>query len=93
MTPEQLQTALWTFTGKVLIVYLIAAFVSGLVNSVIAKHTDIGRDDTDPNGGRSNLLVLTDAKTGCQYLTSNRGGITPRLDADGKQICSKGGAQ
>jgi hypothetical protein len=34
---------------------------------------------------RSGMGVHIDALTGCQYLTSN--GITPRLGADGKQIC------
>jgi hypothetical protein len=40
------------------------------------------RDDTDPPGGRSGLIVKTDAATGCQYL--NNGGITPRIAEDGK---------
>jgi hypothetical protein len=32
--------------------------------------------------------VITDPTTGCQYLqTSSHGGITPRLDAAGKQLC------
>lgn len=47
-------------------------------------------DDTDnPNGQRSNMMLLTDHGTGCQYLRVIGGGITPRLDADGKQICSE----
>jgi len=43
------------------------------------------RDDSDPLGGRSGMMVLTDDKTGCQYLY--RGGLTPRMDAMGKQVC------
>ena len=44
----------------------------------------IGRDDTDPKGGRSGLRLLTDAATGCQYLSHD--GITPRLDANGQHM-------
>ena len=46
------------------------------------------RDNSDPIGGRSNMQVLTDALTGCQYLATLRGGITPRMDADNKQVCN-----
>lgn len=63
-------------------VYLIGFFISVLIN----RYTDLGRDDTDPKNGRSNLIVLTDAKTGLQYLSTAKGGLIPRLDADGKQI-------
>ena len=45
-------------------------------------------DDTDPPGGRSGMALLTDHGTGCQYLYRS-GAITPRMDATGKQICSK----
>jgi len=47
-------------------------------------------DETDdPRGKRSNMILLTDHGTGCQYLRVIGGGITPRLDADGKQICTR----
>ncbi|PWC69123.1 hypothetical protein TSH7_01375 [Azospirillum sp. TSH7] len=48
-------------------------------------------DDTDDHatGTRSNMRVLIDHKTGCQYLLSDGGGLTPRLDATGKHICAK----
>jgi hypothetical protein len=48
----------------------------------------IARDDSDgawPN--RSGLKPATDALTGCQYLKTWSGSITPRLDANGKQVC------
>lgn len=44
-------------------------------------------DDTDPPGGRSGITLFTDDLTGCQYLGSPFGPTTPRLGADGKQIC------
>lgn len=40
---------------------------------------------------RSDMRLHTDALTGCQYLSAPDGGITPRLSANGTQIC--GGAQ
>lgn len=46
------------------------------------------RDDSDaPNGTRSSLTLSTDHLTGCQYLSYGINSITPRMGADGKQIC------
>lgn len=53
-------------------------------------------DDTDDHatGARSNMRALIDHRTGCQYLLSDGGGLTPRLDAAGRQMCEqKGGNQ
>ena len=49
------------------------------------------RDDTDPPNGISGLNVFTDHLTGCQYLKAGLGGLTPRMDQNGKQICNKTG--
>lgn len=46
-------------------------------------------DDTDPVHGRSGLSIYIDNRTGCQYLGVWVFGITPRLQADGTQICSQ----
>jgi hypothetical protein len=53
----------------------------------------IERDDSDPPGGRSGLIIFTDNLTGCQYLarSSFNGApepLTPRLHADGTQVCT-----
>lgn len=46
-------------------------------------------DETDKDFfHRSNLQLHIDNKTGCHYLTSWSGVIYPRLDKDGKHICS-----
>jgi hypothetical protein len=47
------------------------------------------RDDTDPSTGRrSGLILYIDHGTGCQYVRGGLlGGTTPRLDANGRQIC------
>lgn len=45
-------------------------------------------DNSDKNAFiRSDMSLKTDYLTGCQYLTTFWGGITPRLDKDGKQVC------
>lgn len=46
-------------------------------------------DDCDSPIGRCGMKPMTDHRTGCQYLATSSGGLTPRLDADGRQICRK----
>ena len=45
------------------------------------------RDDSDSPTQRSGMMILTDYGTGCQYLWRN--GLTPRMDANGKQVCNR----
>lgn len=35
------------------------------------------------------LLWQADPETGCQYIVTKTGGITPRLGADGRPICGQ----
>lgn len=44
------------------------------------------KDNSDSQYERSGMNIHTDALTGCQYL-SRGSSITPRMGADGKQIC------
>ena len=64
-----------------------AVLISIVIVAGLAQHQP-PRDNSDPIGGRSNMSVLTDALTGCQYLATTRGGITPRMGADNKQVCN-----
>jgi hypothetical protein len=50
-------------------------------------------DDTDDreNNHASGMRLYTDYGTGCQYLRGGGGGITPRMDANGKQVCRAAG--
>lgn len=44
-------------------------------------------DATDAKDGkRSGLVIFTDHGTGLQYVSSERGGLTPRLDDEGEQM-------
>lgn len=46
-----------------------------------------GIDDTDVSGwDRSGLRLHLDAKTGVQYLSDGKGGLTPRIDRDGNLL-------
>lgn len=84
---------LWSLLSKLAAFYVCAMVLSGLLNGLINRYTNIGRDATDPPLGKSDMKILTDYETGCQYLAGGRGGLTPRLDANGKHICvEKGGA-
>lgn len=50
----------------------------------------VPRDDTDSPKERSSMVLFTDHGTGCQYLSrAIFGGLTPRMDAYGKQVCLK----
>lgn len=45
-------------------------------------------DETDlDREHRSGVTPIIDYGTGCQYLKITFGGVTPRLDTSGKQIC------
>lgn len=70
--------------------FLVLGLQAGL-NAVAERPLD----DTDsPTGQRSNMELLTDHGTGCQYLRVMGGGVTPRLDGAGRQMCAqKGGNQ
>lgn len=58
------------------------------MDAAIFAQWGYGRDSTD-SVGRSGLGLRTDALTGCEYLISPYGGLTPRLDMDGQHICRR----
>lgn len=45
-------------------------------------------NSSDGFGNKSGMTIHTDNLNGCQYL-SRSNSLTPRLDTDGKQICTK----
>ena len=64
------------FAFGILVVALTASLISDMTTT---------RDDSDSKQSRSGLQVLTDEKTGLQYLRS-KSGMTPRFDQNGKQL-------
>jgi hypothetical protein len=56
---------------------------------LILLGNSLKHDDTDPPNGHSGMSLYTDARTGCQYVGIPFGSLTPRLDAQGKQICGR----
>jgi len=68
-------------------VWMIAVTVTLLIVGFIFIATP-SKDDSDPEDGRSGMSIYTDNLTGCQYLSKpGLGGLSPRMSADGNQIC------
>ena len=65
-----------------------AAIYLSLAALIVTSVANYSRpyDDTDFNGNRSGMEVLTDCLTGLQYLSTREGGLTPRLNNDQTQI-------
>jgi len=67
--------------------FLIVLIIAMLVLSLASRSEILNpRDDTDPPLSRSGLKVLTDNKTGLQYLKCSGGGLVQRMGTDGKQL-------
>ncbi len=46
------------------------------------------KDSTDPENGRSGLVLHIDNLTGCHYISKPFGGVlTPRVDSHGEHVC------
>jgi hypothetical protein len=54
---------------------------------LIGDSFEIGWDSTDGQE-RSGMSLHVDNLTGCHYLGGKSGGITPRLNNNGEQICN-----
>lgn len=74
------------FFLKLVISVFVFLIAMSLINYLLNPY-----DDTDnfEKKERSGMRLYTDHKTGCQYLRAGLfSGLTPRLGADGKQICT-----
>lgn len=56
--------------------------------TLMSNFFKVGWDSTDGES-RSGLGLHTDNLTGCQYLSSPRGGLVPRSDKNGTHICNQ----
>jgi hypothetical protein len=70
--------------------WFLIGLVLVLAIRFIADRMGAGFDGTDDRANRSHsgLKLRTDYGTGCQYLETSGGGLTPRLDGTGKQFCN-----
>lgn len=75
----------WFSAGLQFGLGLAAAFYASVVIIGLLGATK-PKDDSDPPKGRSGVAVITDHRTGLQYLKAPGGGLTPRLGIDGQQI-------
>ena len=65
-------------------------FVAVTVLATGRNMLGMGTDETDAGGGqRSGVTLRIDHGTGCHYLETTGGGITPRLDPAGDHICRR----
>jgi hypothetical protein len=75
------------------LVYVAAWLVLAAVIFVVARGFGTGHwplaSALDPQTGTAEIDVATDAGTGCQYILTPWGGITPRMGADGRQVCAR----
>lgn len=68
------------FFSFIWVVTIIILFVMG--------HYDYDNTDT-ADGTRSGMKLRTDHQTKCQYLETDHGGITPRLNSRGEHMCGQ----
>ena len=67
--------------------YAVIGFVGLLIVGLLLQGL-MPKDSTDASRWvRSGLRLRTDASTGCQYLETSDGAVTPRLTADGRPMC------
>lgn len=66
---------------------LFLAVIAFFAATAALNFFEIGWDSTDGKA-RSGLGLHTDNLTGCQYLSSPYGGLTPRVDKDSTHICN-----
>lgn len=72
--------------GRILSLALIC-IVTWIALGAISNLRGWGTDDSDLSGiRRSGVKVVTDYKTGLQYLESQHGGLVPRMAPDGSQM-------
>ncbi len=73
---ELMQGALW-YLLKVILLFVSICYLGALV----LAYFNCGLDDSDQDGlHRSGLRILTDHKTGRQYLSDGHGGLVRRDD-------------
>ena len=70
----------WFWVTRILLFVAFGYILNAITNP------DYDDSDDEINKIRSGLEVHTDHKTGCQYLSTLIGGLTPRADVRGEQV-------
>lgn len=68
---------------------ILGLFVVAVLSAPTGLKSLFVKDDTDADNKRSGLVIYTDHKTGVQYVANMMGGMTVRVDQNGKPIVSK----
>lgn len=69
-----------------LVIRLFSLWLMGMTAVILWNLLPFNYDDTDSWPRKSGASVIVDARTGCEYLSA-KGGMTPRMDGQGKHIC------
>jgi hypothetical protein len=72
--------------GYVCSIWLLVLIVVGVLSVALAPYASTDATDRDARH-RSSFTLRTDYGSGCQYLESDKGFLTPRMGGDGRQIC------
>ncbi|WP_106478133.1 hypothetical protein [Phytohalomonas tamaricis] len=69
------------FALGAMVAICISLTIASWINDAFKPH-----DSCDGPNGRCGMSILTDHKTGLQYLRTPDGGLYPRMTIDGKQM-------
>lgn len=84
---KQFTEGVVTTLAKWFVIGMLVALAFSFAVEALGLGAWDGTDDRAA-GQRSGMRLRTDHGTGCQYLETRDGGITPRLTRDGKQYCN-----
>lgn len=73
--------------SKYIIVFLVIFMIIAFILNIARRAFGLGLDDSDLSSSkRSGLVIYTDYKTGVQYVATQKGGLTVRVDENNKPI-------
>lgn len=85
MTHQELKKAVSDGIIHAAAILAIVFLVSLLLGEWLDQYAPYDSTDNPPN--RSGMEIHVDHLTGCEYLEGGLGGLTPRLNRNGKPMC------
>ncbi len=67
--------------------FVFIVVCAGLLATIMVDSLRVDQNDTDGENERSGLQLYFDHGTGCQYVGTPEGGLTPRMDHRGEHVC------